>query len=112
MELATVVPDDTEVIAGLGLGGIPVVTALGGHGPSLRIRPQGGQVLWEARLAEGAEVSDRRVLVVEDVVHLWRPDRDLRGDGPLFAVVISRLENHHVVAIHEIHQAVLVCDAT
>ena len=67
--MAPLVPDDVEVLAGLELGGIPVVTALGRHTglPCAFVRKQ-AKAYGTARLAEGAEVAGRRVLVVEDVV--------------------------------------------
>ena len=67
--LAALVPDGTEVLAGLEMGGIAVVTALGRHAklPCAFVRKQ-AKKYGTARLAEGAEVAGRRVLVVEDVV--------------------------------------------
>jgi orotate phosphoribosyltransferase len=67
--LAALVPDGTEVLAGLEMGGIAVVTALGRHVklPCAFVRKQ-AKTYGTARLAEGAEVAGRRVLVVEDVV--------------------------------------------
>lgn len=67
--LATLVPADTEVLAGLEMGGIAVVTALGRHTglPCAFVR-KAAKPYGTARLAEGAEVDGRRVLVVEDVV--------------------------------------------
>lgn len=69
VHLAELVPDDTEVLAGLEMGGIPVVTALGRHTglPCAFVRKKAKEY-GTARLAEGADVSGRRVLVVEDVV--------------------------------------------
>ena len=67
--MAALVPPDTEVLAGLEMGGIAVVTALGRH-TGLRcafVRKQ-AKSYGTARLVEGADVSGRRVLVVEDVV--------------------------------------------
>ena len=68
-QMATLVPSDTEVLAGLEMGGIAVVTALGRHTglPCAFVRKQ-AKPYGTARLAEGAEVSGRRVVVVEDVV--------------------------------------------
>lgn len=68
-ELAGLVPDGVEVLAGLELGGIPVVTALSRRTglPRAFVRKQ-TKPYGTRRLAEGAEVSGRRVLVVEDVV--------------------------------------------
>lgn len=67
--LAALVPPGTEVLAGLEMGGIAVVTALGRHTglPCAFVRKQ-AKPYGTARLAEGAEVSGRQVLVVEDVV--------------------------------------------
>lgn len=68
-EMAALVPAGTEVLAGLELGGIPVVTALGRHTglPCAFVRKT-AKSYGTARLAEGAEVSGARVLIVEDVV--------------------------------------------
>jgi orotate phosphoribosyltransferase len=67
--LAALVPPGTEVLAGLEMGGIAVVTALGRHTglPCAFVRKR-AKPYGTARLAEGAEVSGRQVLVVEDVV--------------------------------------------
>ncbi|MDX6236642.1 MAG: orotate phosphoribosyltransferase [Kribbellaceae bacterium] len=67
--MAPLVPVGTEVLAGLEMGGIPVVTALGRHTglPCAFVRKE-AKAYGTCRLAEGAEVAGRRVLVVEDVV--------------------------------------------
>jgi orotate phosphoribosyltransferase len=67
--MAPLVPPDTQVLAGLEMGGIPVVTALGRHTglPCAFVRKQ-AKPYGTCRLAEGAEVAGRKVLVVEDVV--------------------------------------------
>ncbi|MCT9083160.1 orotate phosphoribosyltransferase [Streptomyces fulvoviolaceus] len=67
--MAPLVPAGTEVLAGLEMGGIPVVTALGRHTglPCAFVRKE-AKPYGTCRLAEGAEVAGRRVLVVEDVV--------------------------------------------
>ena len=68
-QMAVLIPEGTEVLAGLEMGGIAVVTALGRHAklPCAFVRKRAKQY-GTARLAEGAEVAGRRVLVVEDVV--------------------------------------------
>ncbi|MGW6753529.1 orotate phosphoribosyltransferase [Streptomyces sp. NPDC055006] len=84
--MAQLVPSDTEVLAGLEMGGIPVVTALGRHTglPCAFVRKQ-AKPYGTCRLAEGAEVGGRRVLVVEDVVtsggQIALSTADLRGLG-------------------------------
>lgn len=67
--MVPLVPAETEVLAGLEMGGIPVVTALGRHTglPCAFVRKQAKEY-GTRRLAEGAETAGRRVTIVEDVV--------------------------------------------
>jgi orotate phosphoribosyltransferase len=67
--MAPLIPPGTQVLAGLEMGGIAVVTALGLRTglPCAFVRKQ-AKPYGTARLAEGAGVAGRRVLVVEDVV--------------------------------------------
>jgi orotate phosphoribosyltransferase len=67
--MVALVPGDTEVLAGLEMGGIPVVTALGRRTglPCAFVRKQ-AKAYGTQRLAEGAETAGRRVTIVEDVV--------------------------------------------
>ena len=68
-QMAPLVPVEAQVLAGLEMGGIPVVTALGRHTglPCAFVRKQ-AKTYGTCRLAEGAEVAGKRVLVIEDVV--------------------------------------------
>ncbi|MEX2254892.1 MAG: orotate phosphoribosyltransferase [Acidimicrobiia bacterium] len=67
--LAPLVPDGTEALAGLELGGVPLavmlsqVTGL----PTLFVRKE-AKTYGTCRLAEGGELDGRRVTIVEDVV--------------------------------------------
>jgi orotate phosphoribosyltransferase len=67
--LATLIPPDTEVLAGLEMGGIAVVVALARHAglPCAFVR-KAAKPYGTRRLAEGADVAGRRVVLVEDVV--------------------------------------------
>jgi orotate phosphoribosyltransferase len=67
--MAPLVPSGTQVLAGLEMGGIPVVTVLGRHTglPCAFVRKQ-AKSYGTCRLAEGAEVAGQKVLVIEDVV--------------------------------------------
>ncbi|WP_106234077.1 orotate phosphoribosyltransferase [Nonomuraea fuscirosea] len=67
--MVPLVPEGTEVLAGLEMGGIAVVTALGRRTglPCAFVR-KAAKSYGTARLAEGADVEGRRLLVVEDVV--------------------------------------------
>lgn len=67
--MVRLIPAGTQVLAGLEMGGIPVVTALGQETglPCAFVRKEAKRY-GTARLAEGAEVTGRQVLIVEDVV--------------------------------------------
>jgi orotate phosphoribosyltransferase len=67
--MAPLVPAETEVLAGLELGGIPIVTMLSQVTgiPALFVR-KAAKDYGTCRLAEGGEIDGRRVTVVEDVV--------------------------------------------
>lgn len=67
--LVPLIPAETEILAGLEMGGVPVVTALSRASglPAAFIRKIAKEH-GTARLAEGAELRARQVTVVEDVV--------------------------------------------
>lgn len=67
--LAPLVPADTEALAGLELGGVPLAVILGQvlSLPVLFVRKKAKEY-GTRRLAEGGEVDGRKLLVVEDVV--------------------------------------------
>ena len=68
-EMAKLVPADTEILAGLEMGGIPVVTALSRETgiPAAFVRKE-RKTYGTCKIAEGPELSGKRVTVVEDVV--------------------------------------------
>ena len=68
-ELAALLPERTEAVAGLELGGIPLATIVSQISglPTLFVRKE-AKTYGTCRLAEGGEVAGRRVAVVEDVV--------------------------------------------
>jgi orotate phosphoribosyltransferase len=67
--LVPLVPDDVDALAGLELGGIPIVTMLSQTTglPALFVR-KAAKEYGTRRLAEGGEVDGHRLVVVEDVV--------------------------------------------
>ena len=67
--LAPLVPPGTEVLAGLELGGVPLAVMLSQETgiPTAFVRKKAKEY-GTRRLAEGADVAGKRVLVVEDVV--------------------------------------------
>jgi orotate phosphoribosyltransferase len=67
--LAARIPERTEILAGLELGGIPVATALSIRtGLPVAFVRKHAKDYGTCRLAEGVEISGRRLLIVEDVV--------------------------------------------
>ncbi len=84
--LAPMVPEDTEVLAGLELGGVPLAVMLSQLTgiPTAFVR-KSAKPYGTRRLAEGAEVDGKRVLVIEDVVtsggQVVMSTADLRGAG-------------------------------
>lgn len=63
------VPDGTQVLAGLELGGVPVSTAmsLATGLPQVLVRKE-AKSYGTAKLAEGPDIVGRQILVVEDVI--------------------------------------------
>lgn len=63
------IPEETEVLAGLELGGVPLAVMLSQLSglPTAFVRKE-AKPYGTCRLAEGAEIDGRNVLIVEDVV--------------------------------------------
>lgn len=84
--LLPLVPPGTEVLAGLELGGVPIAVALSAVTglPVCFVRKKAKEY-GTARLAEGADIEGRRLLVVEDVVttggQVALSTQDLRDRG-------------------------------
>ena len=67
--LSELIPPDTEVLAGLEMGGIPISTALSLYTglPQVLVRKEAKQYGTE-KLAEGVNIKGRNVTIVEDVI--------------------------------------------
>lgn len=67
--MAPMIPEGTELLAGLEMGGIAVATALSLHTgiPAVFVRKTAKQY-GTAKLAEGPSVEGKRVLIVEDII--------------------------------------------
>jgi orotate phosphoribosyltransferase len=101
--MVPLIPVGTEVLAGLELGGVPVATALSlATGlPAAFVRKQ-AKTYGTAKLAEGADIEDKQVLVVEDVIttggQVALSTRELRERGARVddvLCVIDRSEGDH-----------------
>jgi orotate phosphoribosyltransferase len=128
--LSDLVPADTEVLAGLELGGVPLATVLSQATglPAVFVR-KAPKSYGTGRLAEGAEIAGRRLLVVEDVVtsggQVLESTQALRSLGAEVAAalcVIDResdgvgvlrtagVELHSLFRISELEAAAQHCD--
>ena len=110
-ELAHLLPAEVDVLAGLELGGIPLVTVLSQITglPAAFVRKQ-PKTYGTSRITEGATIANRRVAVIEDVVtsggaiidalpHLQAEAADVR----LAVCVVLRQESaSHELARHGI----------
>jgi orotate phosphoribosyltransferase len=67
--MVPLLPDDTELLGGLEMGGIPIVTVVSAQSrlPALFVRKV-AKTYGTCKLAEGPDVSGRRVTLIEDVI--------------------------------------------
>jgi orotate phosphoribosyltransferase len=96
-QMVALVPEDTELLGGLELGGIPIATVLSSltGRPALFVRKQ-AKTYGTCKLAEGPPVHGRRVTLVEDVITTGGAVRDatnaLREAGALVEVVVCAID--------------------
>ena len=67
--LVPMVPKDSEILAGLEMGGIPIATALSMETgiPAAFIRKK-AKIYGTCRFAEGADVKGKRLCLIEDII--------------------------------------------
>lgn len=96
-QLRPLVPERTDLLGGLELGGIPIVTVLSSLTglPAVFVRKE-AKTYGTRRLAEGADVSGRWVTLVEDVITTGGAVRDaareLRARGAIVEVVLCAID--------------------
>jgi orotate phosphoribosyltransferase len=96
-EMVGLVPAGTELLGGLELGGIPIVTAIAARTglPALFVRKKAKEY-GTCKLAEGPDVAGRRVTLVEDVITTGGAVRDaaraLREAGATVEVVVCAID--------------------
>jgi orotate phosphoribosyltransferase len=97
LELSTLIPDNTQALAGLELGGVPLVTALSQitRIPALFVR-KAAKEYGTRRLVEGGEVNGKRIVVVEDVVtsggQVVQSSKQLRELGAVIDCVVCVID--------------------
>jgi orotate phosphoribosyltransferase len=96
-QMKALVPDGTELLGGLELGGVPIAAGLSARTglPALFVRTKAKEY-GTCKLAEGPPVAGRRVTPVEDVNTPGGAVRDatsaLRGAGAIVEVVICAID--------------------
>ncbi|WP_295656064.1 orotate phosphoribosyltransferase [uncultured Nocardioides sp.] len=95
--MVELLPADTELLGGLEMGGIPLVTVLSAKTgvPALFVRKRAKEY-GTCKLAEGPDVAGRRITIVEDVVTTGGAVRDatrgLRERGATVEVVVCAID--------------------
>jgi orotate phosphoribosyltransferase len=95
--MVPLLPDDTDLLGGLEMGGIPIVTVLSAQSrlPALFVRKQ-AKTYGTCKLAEGPDVVGRRVTLVEDVITTGGAVRDatvaLRAAGATVETVVCAID--------------------
>jgi orotate phosphoribosyltransferase len=95
--LAPMIPSDVEVLAGLEMGGIPIVTALSLETglPAAFVRKKAKEY-GTRRCAEGAQVYGKRTLIIEDVItsggQVISSAQDLKNTGASLSGVLCVID--------------------
>jgi orotate phosphoribosyltransferase len=109
--MAPLVPDGVDALAGLEMGGIPVVTALSlATGIPARFVRKEAKTYGTCLLAEGGDIEGQRLLVVEDVIstggQVLMSTADLRARGAkvdtVLCVIDRRPEGADVFAAEDL----------
>ncbi len=91
--MSELIPSDTEVLAGLEMGGIPVATALSLKTglPCLFVRKE-PKNYGTCQFAEGLDFKDKKICIIEDVIttggQVLESTQALRGQGALIDQVL------------------------
>ncbi len=95
--MAPLLPQDTDLLGGLEMGGIPIVTVVSARTglPALFVRKQ-AKAYGTCKLAEGPDVAGRRVTLIEDVITTGGAVRDatvaLREAGATVETVVCAID--------------------
>jgi orotate phosphoribosyltransferase len=95
--MRTLLPDGTDLLGGLEMGGIPIATVLSAETglPALFVRKE-AKTYGTCKLAEGPDVAGRRVTIVEDVITTGGAVRDattrLREYGATVDTVVCAID--------------------
>ncbi|WP_240770507.1 orotate phosphoribosyltransferase [Nocardioides sp. GY 10127] len=96
-QMVGLLPEGTELLGGLELGGVPIATAVSGLTdlPALFVRKKAKEY-GTCKLAEGPDVAGKRVTLIEDVITTGGAVRDatnaLREAGAIVEVVVCAID--------------------
>ncbi len=96
-QMRPLLPEGTELLGGLELGGVPIATVLSARTslPALFVRKEAKRY-GTCKLAEGPDVAGRRVTLVEDVITTGGAVRDatraLREAGAVVETVVCAID--------------------
>ena len=96
-EMIQLIPQDTELLGGLEMGGIPIATVVSSilGTPTLFVRKE-AKTYGTCKLAEGGPYDGKRVTLVEDVITTGGAVRDatraLREGGAIVEVVVCAID--------------------
>lgn len=96
-QLSELIPEGTEILAGLEMGGIPIATMLSLQTgiPAVFVRKKAKEY-GTCKLAEGIDIRDRKVCIIEDVVttggQIVMSAADLKGFGAQIKYVLCVIE--------------------
>lgn len=108
LQLAPLIPPDTEVLAGLEMGGIPIATALSLHTgiPALFVRKK-AKDYGTCQFAEGLDFKGKKTVIIEDVVttggQVLLSTADLRKAGALVETVLCVIHRGEGNPLTEAH---------
>ncbi len=95
--MVPLIPEGTELLGGLELGGVPIATAVSARTglPALFVRKQAKEY-GTCKLAEGPDVAGRRITLIEDVITTGGAVRDatnaLRERGAIVDTVVCAID--------------------
>jgi orotate phosphoribosyltransferase len=95
--MVPILPGDTDLLGGLEMGGIPIVTVVSAQSrlPALFVRKE-AKTYGTCKLAEGPDVAGRRVTLIEDVITTGGAVRNatlaLRDAGAIVETVVCAID--------------------
>ena len=96
-QMLDLLPEDTDLLGGLEMGGIPIATMVSAKtGTSALFVRKKAKEYGTCKLAEGPDVSGRRVTIIEDVITTGGAVRDatnaLRAAGAIVETVVCAID--------------------